>query len=41
MWGGVVEMIRKGFEVMVEDGYEKEMEYLEWMKEMKMIVEMI
>lgn len=39
--GGVVELIRTGFEVLVEAGYAPEMAYFECLNEMKLIVDLI
>ncbi|MFK4823488.1 ketol-acid reductoisomerase [Paenochrobactrum sp. BZR 588] len=39
--GGVVELIRTGFEVLVEAGYAPEMAYFECLHEMKLIVDLI
>ena len=39
--GGVVELIKQGFEVLVEDGYAPEMAYFECLHEMKLIVDLI
>lgn len=39
--GGVTELIKKGFEVLVEAGYEPESAYFECLHEMKLIVDMI
>jgi len=39
--GGVVELIRMGFETLVEAGYEPEMAYFECLHEVKLIVDLI
>jgi len=39
--GGVTELMKKGFEVLVEAGYEPESAYFECIHEMKLIVDMI
>src|SRR6202521_364314 len=39
--GGVVELIRGGFETLVEGGYAPEMAYFEWLHEVKLIVDLI
>jgi ketol-acid reductoisomerase len=39
--GGIVELIRMGFETLVEDGYEPEMAYFECLHETKLIVDLI
>ncbi len=39
--GGVVDLMRTGFEVLVEAGYQPEMAYFETMHEMKMIVDLM
>ncbi len=39
--GGVVELMRAGFEILVEAGYAPEMAYFECMHEMKLIVDLI
>lgn len=39
--GGVMELIKKGFEVLVENGYQPELAYFEVCNEMKLIVDMI
>ncbi|MFC3058307.1 ketol-acid reductoisomerase [Paenirhodobacter populi] len=39
--GGLVELIRMGFETLVEAGYEPEMAYFECLHEMKLIVDLI
>ncbi|MBL4873384.1 MAG: ketol-acid reductoisomerase, partial [Rhodobacteraceae bacterium] len=39
--GGLVELIRMGFETLVEAGYEPEMAYFECLHEVKLIVDLI
>ncbi|MFH1283003.1 MAG: ketol-acid reductoisomerase [bacterium] len=39
--GGVIELIKKGFEVLVEAGYQPEIAYFECLHEMKLIVDLI
>ncbi len=39
--GGVTELIRKGFETLVEAGYQPELAYFECMHEMKLIVDLM
>ena len=39
--GGVMELIRKGFEVLVENGYQPELAYFEVCNELKLIVDLI
>mgnify|MGYP001826495645 FL=1 len=39
--GGLVELIRNGFETLVEDGYAPEMAYFECLHEVKLIVDLI
>ncbi|MCS7094191.1 MAG: ketol-acid reductoisomerase [Thaumarchaeota archaeon] len=39
--GGVMELIRKGFEVLVEHGYQPELAYFEVCNELKLIVDLI
>ena len=39
--GGIVELIRMGFETLVEAGYEPEMAYFECLHETKLIVDLI
>jgi ketol-acid reductoisomerase len=39
--GGLVELIKKGFETLVEAGYSKEMAYFECLHEVKLIVDLI
>ncbi|RLD17370.1 MAG: ketol-acid reductoisomerase [Caldiserica bacterium] len=39
--GGVVELIKKGFEVLVEAGYQPEIAYFECLHELKLIVDLI
>ena len=39
--GGLVELIRAGFETLVEAGYAPEMAYFEWLHEVKLIVDLI
>ena len=39
--GGLVELIRTGFETLVEDGYAPEMAYFECLHEVKLIVDLI
>lgn len=39
--GGVMELIRKGFEVLVENGYQPEVAYFEVCNELKLIVDLI
>lgn len=39
--GGIVELIKAGFEVLVESGYPPEMAYFECLHEMKLIVDLI
>ncbi len=39
--GGVMELIRKGFEVLVENGYQPELAYYEVCNELKLIVDLI
>lgn len=39
--GGVTELIKKGFEVLIEAGYPPEMAYFECLHEMKLIVDLI
>jgi ketol-acid reductoisomerase len=39
--GGVMELIKKGFEVLVENGYQPELAYFEVCNELKLIVDLI
>ncbi|HDJ66659.1 MAG TPA: ketol-acid reductoisomerase [Nitrososphaeria archaeon] len=39
--GGVMELIKKGFEVLVEEGYQPEISYFEVCNELKLIVDLI
>ena len=39
--GGLVELIKNGFETLVEAGYPPEMAYFEWLHEVKLIVDLI
>ena len=39
--GGVMELIKKGFEVLVEEGYPPELAYFEACNELKLIVDLI
>ena len=39
--GGVTELMKTGFEVLVEKGYPPEMAYFEWLHEMKLIIDLV
>ena len=39
--GGCVELVKAGFETLVEAGYEPEMAYFEWFHELKLIVDLM
>jgi len=39
--GGIVELIKNGYETLVEAGYEPEMAYFECLHEVKLIVDLI
>lgn len=39
--GGIIELIKKGFEVLVEEGYQPEVSYFEVCNELKLIVDLI
>ncbi len=39
--GGVVELIKKGFETLVEAGYQPEIAYFECLHEMKLIIDLV
>src|SRR6202046_1490400 len=41
LWGGLVELIRAGYETLVEAGYAPEMAYFECLHEVKLIVDLI
>ena len=41
MWRDLVELIKNGYETLVEAGYEPEMAYFETVHEVKLIVDLI